>query len=322
MKKDIFGNAKNITSSFETDYQNKKLRRSDHISSENINQRRYESNSSFNKLISIQNQRQNNYNLLQERQDNINKPYKENKGIIINKRINQIQDIDIDNNVYNNLYRKEYYDINNNVNNHLNNNINNSINNNLNNRLNYYVNNKIINNKHNKQLDMKNEVNNNEIRKKEKNLNNHSFYSSKYSNKNKKIYDISDSESSKSNRTFISEPSKKTWNELNRQKEEGDVKNLVNKMTELINTIQNERRESRIHTIALNDQTKALNAQTKALKLQTIELKAQTLEMRNQYNEEKRESRNQHRELMKLMSQTVTDLSLNVRKLVNKFVDK
>ena len=115
------------------------MRRSNHISPENIKQTRYESNSSLNNQIPIPNQKQNNYNLLEKRQSNIINTNKENKRIIINKRGNKI--LDINNNVYNDLNRKEYYNINNNVHNQSNNNINNSIKNNSN-----LVNNQIINN--------------------------------------------------------------------------------------------------------------------------------------------------------------------------------
>ena len=57
MKTNLFANAKNITSTLVTEIQNKKLRRSNHISPENIKQTRYESNSSLNNQIPIPNQK-------------------------------------------------------------------------------------------------------------------------------------------------------------------------------------------------------------------------------------------------------------------------
>lgn len=288
MKTNLFANAKNITSTLVTEIQNKKLRRSNHISPENIKQTRYESNSSLNNQIPIPNQKQNNYNLLEKRQSNIINTNKDNKRIIINKRGNKI--LDINNNVYNDLNRKEYYNINNNVHNQSNNNINNSIKNNSN-----LVNNQIINNIDKNRLNEKNKFNNNGTRKNKKNLQNHSFYFSQYFNKNKKMSDISDSESSYLNRSVKSEPIKKNRTHSNLKKEEEDGKNLVIKMTKLIYAIELDRIYMRNHTLAIE-------AQTTALKDQTTEM------------------RREHGELISLMSRTMNELNSNIMRLVNKYV--
>ena len=139
-------------------------------------------------------------------------------------------------------------------------------------------------------MKVKNGANNNGIRKNEKKLQNHSFYLSKYSNKNKKMSDISDIKSSQPNRAFRPVPIKKIGFYSNKKNEEGDTKNLVNKMTNLINAIEYERRDRRLQTIAIKAQTKALNDQTKALKAQTTEM------------------RRQHGELMTLMNRTMNEL--------------
>ena len=44
-------------------------------------------------------------------------------------------------------------------------------------------------------------------------------------------------------------------------------------MTKLINVIENNRRDERIPTIAINAQTEAFKAQTKALNTQTTEMR-------------------------------------------------
>ena len=66
-------------------------------------------------------------------------------------------------------------------------------------------------------------------------------------------------------------------------------------MTKLINAIESDRMDRKNHT-------KSINAQTEAIKAQTEEMKRQ------------------HEELMTLMSNTMTELNLNVKKLVDKYV--
>ena len=293
MKKNYFANAKNITNSIKINLKDGNLSRDDNISTENKNQRRYSFNSSLNYPFDIQNQRQIQHNINEARQVNDGGVKKENQRIIINSRRNKL--LEINNNVNNNLNRKVYDNINNNVHNRLNNNVNNHSNNNINN----HINNNYMNNN---QLDSKNGVNNNGIRKNAEKFQNHSFYSSKYSNKKNKISDISDSESSHTNRTAISEPLKKKGNYTDRKKEEEDTKNLVRKITKLINAIESDRMDRKVHTKAINAQTKAINAQTE-------EIKAQTEEMRKQ-----------NEKLITLMTNTMTELNLNVKKLVDKNV--
>ena len=106
--------------------------------------------------------------------------------------------------------------------------------------------------------------------------------------------DISDSESSHTNKAFKSESLKKIGNHSERKKE-WYTKNLIRKMTKLINAIESDRLDRKNHT-------KAINAQTEAIKAQTEEMKRQ------------------HEELMNLMSNTMTELNLNVKKLVDKYV--
>ena len=171
-----------------------------------------------------------------------------------------------------------------------NNNINNSIKNNSN-----LVNNQIINNIDINRLNEKNKFNNNGTRKNKKNLQNHSFYISEYFNKNKKMSDISDSESSYLNRSVKSEPIKKNRTHSNLKKEEEDGKNLVIKMTKLIYAIELDRIYMRNHTLAIE-------AQTTALKDQTTEM------------------RREHGELISLMSRTMNELNSNIMRLVNKYV--
>ena len=165
-------------------------------------------------------------------------------------------------------------------------------------------------------MKVKNGANINGIRKNKKKPQNHSFYLSKYSNKNKKISEISDIESSQSNRAFRQVPIKIIGFLSNKKNEEGDIKYLVNKMTKLINAIEYERRDRRLQTIAINAQTKALNDQTIAINDQTKALKAQTKALEAQT----KEMRRQHGELITLMSRTMNELNLNIKKLVDKFV--
>ena len=294
MKKNYFANAKNITSSIGINCKDGNLRRNDNISTENKNQKRYSSNSSLNYQINIQNQRQIQHNINETKQVNNKNIKKENQRIIINSRRNKLKEIN------NNLNRKVHYNINNNVHNCLNNNVNN--------HFNYYTNNYIIINMNNNQLDLKNGANNNRIRKNEEKFQNHSFYLSKYSNKNNKMSDISGSEQSHTNKTLKSEPHKKIGNHRGRKKE-WYTKNLIRKITKLINAIESDRMDTKNHTKSINAQTEAINAQTEAINAQTEAIKAQTTEMRRQ-----------HEELMTLMSKTMTELNLNVKKLVDKYV--
>ena len=208
MKKNYFANAKNITSSIKINLKDGNLSRDDNISTENKNQRRYSSNSSLNYQINIQNQRQIQHNINEARQVNNKNIKKENQRIIINSRSNKLQEIN--NNINNNLNRKVHYNINNNVHNCLNNNVNN--------HFNYYTNNYITINMNNNQLDLKNGANNNRIRKNEEKFQNHSFYLSKYSNKNNKMSDISNSEPSNTNKTLKTDPLKKKGNHTERKK--------------------------------------------------------------------------------------------------------
>ena len=69
-------------------------------------------------------------------------------------------------------------------------------------------------------------------------------------------------------------------------------------MTKFINSIENERRDIRNQTLALNTQTK---------------------EFWTQLNDEKKESRRQNGELMALMSKALNELNIIIMKLINKF---
>ena len=146
----------------------------------------------------------------------------------------------------------------------------------------------------NNQLYFKNGINNNRIRKDEEKFQNHSFYLSKYSNKNNKMSDISNSEPSNTNKTLKTDPLKKKGNHTERKKK-WYTKNLIRKMTKLINAIESDRMDRKNHTKSINAQTEAINAQTE-------------------------EMERQHEELMTLMSKTMTELNLNVKKLVDKYV--
>ena len=104
MRTNYFQNYKNIRSRVGTRNKDKKLRENNNISYVTINISRNGFNTPLNNQIQIQNRVQTNYNMIEQKQNHIINFNDKNKSIIINRRNNEMQNIN--NNVYNNTKNK------------------------------------------------------------------------------------------------------------------------------------------------------------------------------------------------------------------------
>ena len=104
MRYNYFQNDKNIRSRVLIRNKDKSLRENNNISYININRNGNSFNTPLNNQIQIQKRVQTNYNMIEQKQNHIINIHDKNKNIIINRRNNEMQNIN--NNVYHNTNNK------------------------------------------------------------------------------------------------------------------------------------------------------------------------------------------------------------------------